>query len=118
MAFETVTLLENISAEDTVYNYSDKKIGAGYHRKSSGLHTFQFELENFKGTVKIQGTLELYPGDDDWVDLDFDSGSPLEALDSTPLVANATRNITGNWLWIRAAYILEQGTITKIRFSV
>lgn len=118
MPIETFTLVENVSEENIEFVYSEKKAAAGYHRRSSGLHTFQFELDNFKGTIKIQGTLDLYPGDDDWVDLDFDSGSPLESLDSTPLVTNETRNITGNWVWIRAACLLEQGTITKIRFNL
>ena len=118
MAVETFTLIESFSTESSEFSYSDKKLGAGYHRRSSGLHTFQFELDNFKGTVKIQGTLDLYPGENDWVDLDFDSGSPLESLDSTPLVSNEIRNITGNWVWIRAAYLLEQGTIVKIRFNL
>ena len=121
MPVETVILVESESGESPdldVFSYSDKKPGAGYHRRGSGLHTLQFELDDFKGSIKIQGTLESYPGEEDWVDLDFESGSPLESLDSTAQTTNAVRNITGNWVWIRAAWVLEQGTITRIRYNL
>jgi hypothetical protein len=121
MPIETVILVESESGESPdleTFSYSDKKPGAGYHRRADGLHTVQFELNDFKGSIKIQGTLESYPGDNDWVDLSFDSGSPLESLDSSPLITNAVRNITGNWVWIRASWVLEQGSITRIRYNL
>jgi hypothetical protein len=121
MSIETIILIESESIESAslnTFSYSDKKLGVGYHRRDGGLHTIQFELNNFKGSIKIQGTLEIYPGHDDWVDLDFDSGSPLESLDSTSMTTNTTKNITGNWVWIRAAWVLEQGTITRIRYNL
>jgi hypothetical protein len=120
MSVESFLLLAQTSTESAdlqVYSYGDKSRGAGYFRKAGGLHTLLFVLDNFKGSIKIQGTLEMYPGDNDWIDLDYTNGSALDSLDSTVLTTNETRNILGNWLWIRAAYIIEQGTISEIRYN-
>jgi len=121
MTVESILLLGTTSVESqdlTIYSYSDKKKGAGYNRRADGLHTVQFQLDQFKGSINIQGTLELYPGEKDWVDLEYDQGNSLESLDSTELTTNEIRNITGNWVWIRAAWVLEQGTITRIRYNL
>lgn len=120
MSIESIVLLSNISLESTdttVYSYSEKQKGAGYARRSDGTHTVHFQLDQLKGSVKMQGTLQMYPGENDWVDLEYDSGISLESIDSTLLTTDETRNFTGNWLWIRAAYIIEQGTITSIRYN-
>jgi hypothetical protein len=121
MSVESLILLDTTSVESqdlSVYSYSDKRKGAGYFRKAAGIQTILFRLDNFKGSIKIQGTLELYPGDRDWIDLEYDQGNSLESLDSTALTTNEIRNITGNWVWIRAAWVLEQGTITEIRYNL
>ena len=118
MAIENTVLLTVTSTESAVYLYSDKQKGAGYHRLENPLHTAVFQFNNFKGSVKIQATLVLYPSDDDWFDVEYDSGNSLEAVDSTPLLTTTSRNFTGNFIWIRAAYRLEEGTITEIRYSV
>jgi hypothetical protein len=77
-----------------------------------------FEFNNFKGSVKLQGSLELYPGDNDWVDVVYDnSAENLESLDSTPLAINEIRNFTGNFVWIRLGYRLIEGTITQVRYN-
>lgn len=118
MAIENTILLTAASTESTVFQYSEKQKGAGYHRLENPLHTAVFQFNNFKGSVKIQATLVLYPSDDDWFDVEYDSGNSLEAVDSTPLLTTTSRNFTGNFIWIRAAYRLEEGTITEIRYSV
>lgn len=120
MSNESHILLSNFSNDSSplAFVYSDKQKGAGYHKFNDGLHTAVFQFDNFKGSVKLQGTLELYPGDRDWFDIIYDNGeSQLEALDSTPLVSSATRNFTGKFVWVRAACQLEQGTITEIRYN-
>ena len=118
MSTESITLLSSISTESSDLEiYSAKQKGAGYHRRADGLHTVHFQLDQFKGSIKIQGTLQMYPGEDDWVDLEFDSGSSLESIDSTNLTSDESRNFTGNWLWIRAAYNLQNGTINQIRYN-
>lgn len=120
MSTETIVLLSNASddSQPTVWQYSDKNRGAGYYKNNSALHTMVFEFDNFKGSVKIQATLELHPGDNDWFDVVYDADvNSLTNLDSTPIVANAVCTFTGKFVFIRAAYQLEEGTITEIRYN-
>lgn len=117
MSTKSTILLSSISAEDTTadssFLYSDKQKGAGYHKTSNGLHTAAYVLDNFAGTIKLQGTLELYPGDDDWMDID---GTEIGG-DSSAWNSVETINFTGNFVWIRAAYNLQNGTITSVRYN-
>lgn len=120
MAEKNYILVENQSTESSdlsTFVFSEKKQGAGYNKRADGLHTAQFELDQFKGSIKIQGTLDLYPGETSWSDISYATGSDLTALDSTALTTNETRNFLGNWVWLRAGYVLEQGTIVKIRYT-
>ena len=120
MSKESIVLLSN-AADDSqplVWQYSDKNKGAGYYKNNNGIHTAVFELDNFKGSIKIQATLELYPAENDWFDVIYDTSDiSLIALDSTPVTNNATCTFTGKFVYIRAAYQLEQGTITEIRYN-
>ena len=123
MSFETINLLENITVFSTYgrnYNsgsdattvfYSDKQIGAGYYKNGNGLHTVLFHTESFIGTITIQGTLELYPGDNDW----FDVHTETFALDSSN--SNRSTNITGKFVFIRAEYHIEDGEIITLRYN-
>lgn len=121
MSIETIVLVSNYaddSAPSTLV-YSEKQKGAGYHRNNNGVHTVLFTFDNFVGSVKMQATLALYPGDDDWFDVSYDTISvPVDALDSTPVVGTSTCTFTGKFVWIRAAYTLEDGTITEIRYNL
>ncbi len=120
MSTETIVLLSNASddSQPTTWQYSEKNRGSGYYKTGNGVHTVVFEFDNFKGGVKIQATLELYPNDDDWFDVVYDADvTSLTALDSTPVVANAVCTFTGKFVFIRAAYMLEEGTITEIRYN-
>jgi hypothetical protein len=120
MSTESIVLLSNATDDSrpSTWQYSAKNKGAGYHKTGDGVHTAVFEFNNFKGIVKIQATLELYPADDDWFDVEYDSSDVnLTALDSTPITNNATCTFTGKFVYIRAAYQLEQGTIQEIRYN-
>ena len=102
MSTENIVLLSNITTDSVpaTFSYGEKKKAAGYHRISDGLHTAVYTVNSFSGTIKIQGTLALYPGDNDW----FDIGDAEIGGDS-------------NFLWIRAAYNLQSGTIVDVRFN-
>jgi hypothetical protein len=116
MSIETTILLSNISTEslDLTFDYSDKQKGAGYHKSNDGMHTVVYAFDEFAGTVKIQATLELYPGDNDWFDV---AGTELGG-DSTLINSSAlSYTFTGRFVWIRAAYNLQSGTITQIRYN-
>lgn len=120
MSKETLVLLSNATddSQPLSWQYSEKSRGAGYYKIGSGVHTAVFEFNNFKGAVKIQATLELHPGNSDWFDVSYDSVDvDLTALDSTPLTSNATCTFTGHFVFIRAAFKLEEGTITEIRYN-
>jgi hypothetical protein len=118
MSTESITLLSNISQEaalgDSSFVYSGKQKGAGYHKYNDGVHTVVYNFNQFVGTVKIQATLELYPGDNDW----FDVAGTEVGGDSTVINSSATSyTFTGKFVWIRAAYNLQNGTITEIRYN-
>ena len=116
MSIESITLLENTFTEsaNSDFSYGEKKKGAGYHKNSDGIHTVVYQFNNFIGTVKIQGTLALYPGEADWVDVD---GTTIGVLDSSALSNDETRTFTGKFVWIRAAYNLIDGSIVEIRYN-
>jgi hypothetical protein len=108
MEIKTLLLNANTATSET---FSEKKQGAGYHQKRDTLHTFSYLLNNFVGSIKLQATLELHPGNDDWVDIvDTD-------LDATVAISgNTSGNFTGNFVWIRAVYQLISGQISEIRY--
>jgi hypothetical protein len=116
MSQETYVLLPAVFLEssNSNFSYGDKRKAAGYNKKTDGVHTAVFEFDNFVGTVKIQGTLELYPNEADWVDI---TGTTIAVEDSTPLIANETKTFVGKFVYIRAAYHLENGSITEIRYN-
>jgi len=118
MSIESYILLENVTTEavGSTLAYSDKQKGAGYHKRYGGLHTYTYETDSFIGLIKLQGTLQLYPGDSDWVDI---VDTTVNATDDSSVLVNgvATGNFTGNFVWIRAAYTLQDGTISKLRYN-
>ena len=123
MINESKTLLENISTETpSTYLYSDKQIGAGYHSKNDGVHTVNYTVNAFLGEIIIQATLEQYPSEDDtdWVDVNTFAGDSTyynqpNNADSVDYDQAAT--FTGKYVWIRAKYLLENGTIREIRYN-
>lgn len=120
MSKEIKQLLVNANddSQPNVMQFGEKHMGAGYYRNTAGIHTAVFSFDAFVGAVKIQATLELHPGDNDWFDVIYDSSDViLTALDSTPLNANAVCVFTGKFVFLRAAYQLSQGTISEIVYN-
>jgi hypothetical protein len=110
MSFETFNLIENISGStDGVVLYTDKTRGAGYYLNNDGVHTFTIETINFVGSVTIQATLELYPGKDDWFDVTIQGFVNADTLRSF--------NITGKFVFIRAAYRITVGEIALVCYN-
>jgi len=59
-----------LSATSTDMNkYSTQVKGDSFYGYSDGYHTFQVTYNEFVGRIRIQATLSLTPGDDDWFDL-------------------------------------------------
>lgn len=116
MSFENIVLLSNYTTEstDSSFSYSERGKGAGYHNLKDNLHTAIYELNEFAGTVKLQATLELYPTEDDWFDIvDTEIGGDNSVFSTTQSVT-----FSGNFVWIRAAYNLQNGTITSIYYNL
>jgi hypothetical protein len=128
MSIETTLLAQNLnqeSVDSVTFSYTDKKPGAGYHNQDSVTHTATYSVNSFIGTIKLQASLELYPGESSWFDITGteiggDStmldGIALTPTDSTS-VENASVNFTGSFVWIRAAYNIQDGSIVEIRFN-
>jgi hypothetical protein len=120
MSRKTTVILRNITddSQPSTFQFSEKHIGSGYYKNGNGIHTMTFEFDQFKGSIKVQGTLDLNPGNNDWVDVIYDFADVnLAALDSTPLNTNAVCTFTGKFVFIRVAYQLIEGTITEIRYN-
>ena len=122
MLNESKTLLENISTVTTTAQYSNKKIGAGYYKNGDGVHTVYTIVNAFLGDITIQGTLEQYPSDDDtdWVDItSFAGDSTLynQPNNNDAVDYDFSATFTGKFVWIRAKYELQNGTIREIRYN-
>lgn len=117
MPTESRLLLSNVSLEsvDSTFIYGDKKQAAGYYRLFNPLHTATYRVDSFIGIIKIQGTLALYPAESDWFDITETEIGVND--DSSVWNPSNSVNFTGNYLWIRAAYNLQNGTITEIRYN-
>lgn len=116
MSSKIQILLENISSEatDSGYSFGEKQPAAGFHRSRDSIHTVTYTISDFVGALKLQATLELDPGDNDWFDVDNTSiGGDSTAFTSSTISAT----FTGNFVWLRAAYNVQNGTINKISFS-
>ena len=110
MTLENTLLAENITSVSPTTTYTDYRKAGGYHLSDS-FHTYVYQTENFTGSISLQGTLELYPGDNDWVEVDGTSFSGNTHTGST------TGNFTANFVWLRAEYQLDSGNISQIRYS-
>lgn len=102
----------NYDGSSLDFNGEDQK-AADYYGGFGQLQTVAFFLLGFQGRVRIQATLESAPtADADWFQVsDFDSTS-------TTTTNNFSRNITGNFTWIRARVEdFQAGTITKLTLS-
>lgn len=91
----------------------DRQQAANYYGGFGGLQTIAFYLSQFQGRIQIQATLDSDPVTDlAWFQIsNYNSGS-------SAVTTNFSRNITGNFTWIRAKVLdFEVGTISKIMLS-
>jgi len=86
---------------------------ANYYGGFGGLQTIAFFFNGFQGLIKIEATLDSDPTTDaQWFKVyEFDSLT-------SPTTNNFSRNITGNFTWIRANVEgFEAGSIEKVMMS-
>lgn len=85
---------------------SEKLQGDGYYGRSDGLHTIQYSINGYTGTVQIQATLSITPSEDDWFTvLNFEHNQETTV---------SIRSFTGNYVWIRAKITFTDGTVNSI----
>lgn len=93
--------------------------GDGYFNSRDGLHTIQYSITEFKGTVNIQASLATMPSEQDWFtvytqfySVNNDSMDPLETR------INKIENFTGNYVWVRAKITdWTEGSVTSIKLN-
>ena len=91
----------------------DRRQAANYYGGFGGLQTVAFYLSGFQGQIRIEASLDADPvGDSAWFRVsEFDSTS-------SATTNNFSRNITGNFTWIRATVTdFTAGTISKLMLS-
>ena len=129
---DTITVLSiNTHSSGTQTLQSDKVKGDAYFGQNDGLHTVMVDLNDFIGTIKIQGSLETTPTATDWFDIDLNEGK--FSVDTTGLIADVlldnltyavaetsmkAYNCTGNFVWLRADVSnWTDGTINRIELN-
>lgn len=87
--------------------------GAAYYVRGGDLQTVAYFLSGFTGTINIQASLATTPSSDsDWFTVDTYTKS------SGTATSNFSRNIDGNFSWIRANVVdFSAGSIQKIMVS-
>lgn len=128
---DTVTILSTSVFSGSTTLISEKSKGDAYFGQSDGLHTVMINLTNFTGVIKIQGSLESTPGDNDWFNIEL--GTDDFAIDTSGLVTKQAAeslaynvvetsmksyNAVGNFVWLRANISSWQsGTISSIEMN-
>tara|TARA_E500000178_G_scaffold89293_1_gene88186 strand:+ start:5496 stop:5852 length:357 start_codon:yes stop_codon:yes gene_type:complete len=89
----------------------DKFKGDGYYGRSDGLHTVQYTITGFIGTVSIQATLTVDPSEADWFTV-YEQAYPVVNDEGT--TKSNLANFTGNYVWVRAYITYTDGTVNSI----
>ena len=129
---DTITVLSTSTHSSGTQTLQSEKVqGDAYFGASDGLHTIMVELNDFIGTIKIQGSLENTPSATDWFDIDLSDGE--FTIDTTGKVTDVVvsnlaysvaetsmkgYNCTGNFVWLRADISnWTGGTINRIEMN-
>lgn len=122
--------------------FSDIAKGEGYYGSSDGLHTVQFQINNFVGTIEMQATIASQPTTNDWFTITLGStnlnlsnpnnssfsidtsGGISEYINVSSLTYTQPNssisilNFIGNYTWIRAKVSnFQQGTVSSIKYN-
>jgi len=96
----------------------DAAKGDGYYGRSDGFHTVQYDLDNFLGTVIVQGTLATTPTADDWFDIsNTEHVSTSNDSSSSTSDGGFVYNFTGNYVWVRAYVTYTDGAVNSIKLN-
>jgi hypothetical protein len=114
-------ILSNSTFDGSTTTVAGEKFQAdGYYGRADGFHTVQVSLNNFSGSVSVQGTLAVNPTESDWFNIVLTASSSvagtvdttgaissggtiaLSTIDYTSSTINSTYNFSGNYVWVRA----------------
>lgn len=106
--------------------------GDGFYNRADGLHTVQWTLTEFIGTVSMQATLAVSPTEVDWfnVPLGNNVGFAIDAVGNITRILTTevtydeettgtfSYNFIGNYVWVRARINnWTSGVVNSIRMS-
>jgi len=106
--------------KDPVTYYSEPLEASGYYN-GSGLHTVTYSpwwqestnnltvINNFRGNVIIQASLESSPNESDWFNVDS-----TYSVFTQENYGNVLHNFRGNYVWIRAKVVINAGVLREI----
>ena len=97
------------SAVQTVVGDASK--GDGFYGRSDGIHTVQYSISGFTGSVIIEATLATEPVDQDWFPVYTQS---YPELNNEPATTSKIANFTGNYVWVRAKVVFSDGVVNSI----
>jgi hypothetical protein len=116
MNSETILSSQSHNGDSAVQTViGDKYKGDGYYGRSDGFHTVQYNITGFVGTIDIQATLAVNPGDADWFTI-YTQAYPVVNDEGT--TGSFMSNFTGNYVWVRA-YVNNwtDGTVNSIQLN-
>mgnify|MGYP001339943353 CR=1 FL=1 len=128
---DTVTILSTSVFSNSATLISNKVKGDAYFGATDGLHTLLVDLDAFIGVLKIQGSLESTPSDNDWFDInlvDAEFTVDVSGLVTKKIKDNLTYtvaetskisyNVSGNFVWLRANISSwTGGTVNRIEMN-
>lgn len=79
---------------------SEKFKGDGFYNRSDGLHTVQYNLNEFVGEITLQATLAVNPLTVDWFDV-ANANLVSTGTQSDNSTGAFIKNFIGNYVWIR-----------------
>ena len=85
--------------------------GAGWHGHTNGLHTVAIRVANFRGRIKVQASIALDPGEDEWYSvlpdkIDYWQYPHLNYVlppNAQGETSTLNFNFTTNAVWLRAS---------------
>lgn len=66
------------TGQETINRTGNYFPAGGYYGQTVGMHTIAIRTANFHGTIYIEGTLSVEPGDDDWFPIILDGSPKIE----------------------------------------
>ena len=103
----SVTILSATGTEMNKYSIEVK--GDSYYGYTDGFHTIQVTYNQYVGRLRLQATLSLEPGVDDWFDIvpsdtlgtSFNEGGFVQFNANDPAQGSEAYSFSGNFTFIR-----------------